>query len=193
MDEKIQCASDGTGPLIQRDYWAVIKSCRLEPEEAMELLRKKFDDLAPENLVRFSNASRPHKALTIGDAMTVKIRMAEEVRVKVVHVTDLSLTIATLDGHPEAGKITFGVYRNERGDVVFHIRSRARSRSVMDLAGFLTAGDAMQTNTWSDFIDRLAHTVGDGVHGHIVADKKEVDEEAEDADMKVPTFVAKER
>lgn len=192
MDEQLQFASDGTGPLLQRDYWAVIHDCRIHPQEIIELLRSKFDQLAPEGLVRFISAARPNQPLSVGDLMEVKIRMTSEVKVRVVDISDLSLTIATVEGHPEAGKITFGAYHNDRGDVIFHIRSRARSSSALHFAGFLTAGDAMQTNTWTDFIDRLAHTVGDGViGGQIFADKQEVDEQTEDADANTPTFIAR--
>ena len=31
------------------------------------------------------------------------------------------ITLGTLEGHPEAGRITFGAYRNERGDVVGNV------------------------------------------------------------------------
>ena len=54
---------------------------------------------------------------------------AFKTRVRVVDTNSLSLTLATDDGHPEAGRITFGVYPNDEGDIVFHIRSRARSGS----------------------------------------------------------------
>ncbi|HUE95701.1 MAG TPA: hypothetical protein VMN39_03530, partial [Longimicrobiaceae bacterium] len=75
--------------------------------------------------------------------------------------------------------------------VIFHIRSRARSSSGANYLGLLTAGDPMQTNTWTDFIDRLAHTVGDGILGKIHAETKEIEDEPEDpATVCSPTFQA---
>lgn len=191
IDEDVQFAADGTGPLLQRDYWAVIQGCRVEPKEVVEFIRSRFHQLAPEGLVRFANDSHPDGPLCVGDSMTVRIRMARKCRVLVTDINDLSMTIVTVNGHPESGKITFGSYRNDRGDVIFHIRSRVRSSSIWHLAGFLSVGDSMQTNTWTDFIDRLANCVGCGIVGPIHADKKKVDEEAADADPYAPTFIAK--
>ncbi len=88
---------------------------------------------------------------------------------RVVHLDRQSFTVATLRGHPEAGRITFGAYRNPRGDVIFHIRSRARSSSSTRYFGFLAAGEPMQTSTWGELINRVAASVGEGVIGFIQA------------------------
>ena len=191
MDPEVQLAGHGKGPLWQRDYWSVIKNCRLSPEEIIGLVRDRFEHLSPKELVQFENGSEAKGPLDLGDTLKVRIRMSPECSVRVVNVCSTSITLATLKGHPEAGKITFGSYRNDRNDVIFHIRSRARSGSRLDLVGFLTAGDPMQTNTWSDFIDRLAQSVGDGVVGEIIADKKKVEDEDQDADLYAPTFIAR--
>jgi hypothetical protein len=121
----------------------------------------------------------------------VTIKGAGTHGVEVVHADSTSFTLATLPGHPEAGRITFGAYRNGRGDVLFHIRSRARSGSLPHLAGFLAAGDAMQTQCWTDFVNRVALTAGDGVVGWIHAEKSKIDDEPDDREvLRGPTFVA---
>ncbi len=50
----------------------------------------------------------------------------------------------------------------------------------------------MQTNTWSDFINRLAASVGDGVAGTIRVEKRQVEEEPGDREVDRPTFIAEE-
>ena len=108
-----------------------------------------------------------------------------------VHEDPNSLTFATLAGHPEAGRITFGAYRNAAGDVIFHIRSRARSSSDSTRLGFLAIGEAMQTNTWTDFINNTVASVGGRVRDAIRAETKEVEQEAEDNEpLGSPTFRA---
>ena len=183
-------ASTGTGPLLQRDYWAVIRSSRLSPTEVASFVRERFVDFPPEPLVTFRRAHRGGP-LEVGDDLEVHIRMERETAVRVIHVDDNSITLATRRGHPEAGHITFGAYRNGRGDVIFHIRSHARSSSASRYAGFLALGKPMQTNTWTDFIDRLAHTVGDGVIGAIYAEEQVLEEEPLPDDAAAPTFVAR--
>ncbi len=191
MKDDVQLAADGIGPLLQRDYWAVIRGCRIEPTKVIQVVRERFAEFAPQNLAHFTFGADPDHPIGEGIVMNVKIRMVPEARVRVVHQDDCSITIATLGGHPEAGKITFGAYRNGHGDVIFHIRSRARASSAANLAGFLIGGDPMQTNTWTEFVDRVAHCVGDGVIRHIHAEKKKVQDEELDAELNAPTLIAR--
>lgn len=188
-ETRLTSAHEGAGPLLQRDYWAVIDGCQLSTRDIMRLVRERFPGFPPQDLVRFEPAE-PGRPLEVGDELRVNIRMEGETAVSVVHADENSMTLATLRGHPEAGRITFGAYRNEAGDVVFHIRSRARSSSPSRRAGFMAVGDPMQTNTWTDFIDRLAHTVGDGVVGMIHADVRHIDDE-EDSRIDTPTYIAR--
>lgn len=183
----LRLASGGSGPLLQRDYWGVIASCQLGPDDFGRLLARRFIDFGPPELVRFRRLDGDGRALEVGDLLEVKIRLAGTFRVQVLHQDERSLTVGTVDGHPESGRITFGAYRNPRGDVVFHIRSRARSSDRSHRLGFLAAGEPMQTNTWSDFINRLATTVGDGVIGFIRAATREVVDEP-DEEAHRPTF-----
>jgi hypothetical protein len=180
-------AEEGVGPLLQRDYWAVLHACPYPPPEVATILREHFLDFPPEPLVVFRRTGEG--PLDVGDELEVKIRLKGTTAVRVVHVGANSLTLATAEGHPEAGRITFGAYRSDRGDVIFHIRSRARSSSSTNYAGFLAAGEAMQTKTWTDFIDHLAHSVADGIVGAIYVETSEVEDAAHD-DADAPTFIA---
>jgi hypothetical protein len=185
----LQHQESGVGPLLERDYWAVIRSANVDPAGLIDGLCRRFPALAPEELVRF--ASLPESGLEVGAEMGVRIAGAGDFGVRVIHRDGQSLTLATLPGHPEAGRITFGAYRNRRGALVFHIRSRARASSVARLLGFLLAGDAMQTNTWSDFINRVAATFGGGVVGRVYAEKRTTHPEPGDHAMDRPTFLAR--
>ncbi|MEO5510517.1 MAG: DUF1990 family protein [Longimicrobiales bacterium] len=182
--------AEGTGRLLQRDYWAVIGNCQLGPQEIAKRVREQFWDFPPPELVKFTRIDGTAAPLATGDEMDVEIRMAGTFRVRVVHVDDNSLTIGTVKGHPEAGRITFGAYRNPRGDVVFHIRSLARSGTRVHLLGFKALGEAMQTNTWTDFIRAMAVCSGSGVLGDIRADTIELDDKDDQDDNVSPTFIA---
>jgi hypothetical protein len=188
--EGLNPASKGAGPLLQRDYWAVLCDCPLSPPEVARVVRERFADFPPEQFVVFRRVGDAAGPLEVGDELEVEIRMSGTAGVRVVHVDANSITLGTAVGHPEAGRITFGAYRNDRGDVLFHIRSRARSSSSTRYAGFLTAGEPMQTNTWTDFIDRLAHNVAEGVIGAIEVETHEIADEDDDA-LDTPTFIAR--
>jgi hypothetical protein len=193
-EQALQSALQGYGPLLQRDYWAIIDSCRFRPSEVIALVTLRFIELPPPDLVAFRLSGDPERPLETGDELDIHIRMAGACRVRVVHKDACSLTLATLEGHPEAGRITFGAYRNDRKDVIFHIRSRARSSSVSKYFGFLTGGDPMQTSTWTDFVNNVAITCGDGVVGWIHAETRELDAEELEAGDKAldrPTYIAR--
>jgi hypothetical protein len=151
------------------------------PATIAQTLVEHFERFAPPDLVRFERAGRAPGALEPGDELAVHIRMAGESRVRIVHRSTLSVTIATMEGHPEAGRITFGVYPNADGETVFHIRSRARSGGPHFSVGFLALGEAMQTNCWTGFVNRIAAAVADGVRDVIHVTTEQVEETDADA------------
>lgn len=181
--------------MMQRDYWAVIDGCRCPPSGVLTMVASHFTELAPSDVVVFErDPDGPPGVLEVGDELDIRIRFSGEARVRVVHVDTCSLTLATLSGHPEAGRITFGAYRNGDGDVVFHIRSRARSSSLFSYIGFLAGGNPMQTTTWTDFVNAVAATCGAGVRGEVQAvtqlqESVQLDEGDERMDR--PTFIAR--
>lgn len=186
---RLKMATRGSGPLLQRDYWAVVTDCRVAPSEIGDVLAAHFAEFAPVETVTFKRADGGDEPIDVGDDLEVHIRMAGTFGVRVLHRDSNSITLGTLEGHPEAGRITFGAYPNRQGETVIHIRSRARASSARRLAQYVTAGEPMQTNTWADFLNRLACTIGESVKGEIHADTKEVEDEP-DEDAHRPTFVA---
>jgi hypothetical protein len=189
MSSELLAAERGRGPLLQRDYWAVIDRCHHDPAGVMRNVSRWFPRFAPAELVVFTC---PDRELREGDELGVRIRGVPLTGVRVIHTDACSLTLATLGGHPEAGRITFGSYRNDRGDVLFHIRSRARSGSRFHRAGFLFMGESMQTRTWGDFVNRVAAALGEGVIGHVYAVTRRVEDEDRGRAEHAPTFLARE-
>lgn len=192
VHEGLLFAADGAGPLLQRDYWALIERCTHTPGQVMECVARHFGEFAPQELCVFTRTGEADAPLEVGEELDVRITGAGQCRVRVIHRDRQSFTLATLPGHPEAGRITFGAYRNARGDVIFHIRSRARSGSRLIYLGFYTGGEAMQTNTWTDFVNNVALTVGAGVIGFIHADTLVMQKTHEAADeIQGPTYLAR--
>ena len=187
MSDELLPATRGSGPLLQRDYWAVLTGGALSPVELMQQVKQQFCRLPPASLVGFTAA----EGIGRGARLDIVIRPGQQCAVSVIHEDDQSLTLGTLEGHPEAGRITFGSYRNGAGDVIFHIRSRARTTTAMKRLGFLAIGDAMQTNTWTDFIRNTAAAVGAQISDAIHADTQHVEELREDDEpLTLPTFTA---
>lgn len=187
MTHDLQPATTGTGPLLQRDYWAVLADCSLSPSDLMQKVKAHFCELPPTALVDFAAP----QGVGLNEELDIVIKPGQHCRVRVLHEDAQSLTLGTLEGHPEAGRITFGAYRNRAGAVIFHIRSRARSKDASRLLGFFAIGEAMQTDTWTDFINNTAVLARARIDGPIRADTEKVDIEADDEQaVPAPTFRA---
>jgi hypothetical protein len=180
-------ASKGVGPLLQRDYWAVLADYDDKPSALMSYIRQHFCEFPPGEIVHFTAG----RGIVLGADIDIAIAPAQQCCVRVVHHDAQSFTLGTLTGHPEAGRITFGAYRNPLGEVILHIRSRARSSRLPERIGFMAIGDAMQTNTWTDFIVNVAARVGARIEGVIHADTEEVEPlPADDDPLDSPTYLA---
>ena len=188
--EPRRTARAGYGPLLQRDHWARIARCELRPSQFGELLARRFWDFSPPGLADFRRVDGTTKPLEVGDDVEVDILFTGRRLVQVLHRNDNSLTFATLAGHPEAGRITFGAYRHDCGDVIFHVRSRARSSKRSIYAGFLAVGSSMQSNTWAGLIERIASATGAGVVDFVYEETIECEDD-EDDEACGPTFIAK--
>lgn len=183
-------ASQGVGPLLERDYWAVIRNCRATPAQIMATVRRHFAAFSPRELVVFERDPPTDRPLDLGDELEVKIVGAGRFRVRVIHLNEQSITVGTEIGHPEAGRITFGCYRNGRGDVIFHIRSHARSSSLFKRTGFRAMGEVMQTSTWTEFVNRVAVAFGEGPIGFIHAETRRCEDEPYESVTHAPTYLA---
>lgn len=188
----LQTADKGAGPLLQRDYWAVLEPPEPGPRAVAKALFERFAAFAPPDLLSFGRLSPTGDGIEEGEVLSVKIEGLGTYRVRVVHRDELSLTLATEEGHPEAGRITFGVYPNANGETVVHIRSRARAGSPAFALTFPAAGKALQTTTWVGFLQRLAAETSAGIRDVIHEESREVEEtEADRRVDDVPaTFVA---
>lgn len=186
--EKVVSAREGAGPLLERDYYARLRGSDLSPSQVMELVRRNFVSLAPDGLAAFHTGKQD--GIDVGDELDIRIFGAGDCRVRVVHRDAQSITFGTLEGHPEAGRITFGCYRDDEGELLFHIRSRARSESLLRLFGFVVVGEAMQTNTWTDFISRTG-ALARGSAGAVHAAMRTLDDEGEEDVVDRPTFLAR--
>lgn len=187
--DPLTLAEDGVGPLLQRDYWGVIRECRGTPAQVIDAVRAHLWDLADPELLEFRRIDGTKKPLVEGDELEVHIRFAGTFGIRVLDRGEQSITIGTLEGHPEAGKVTIGAYRNSRGDVLMHARSRARSGSWLHYAGFLAGAEGMQANAWTELINRTAAAVGKGVIGFITAETGRVRPGPEDTGN-LPTYRA---
>ena len=178
-------ATEGFGPLLEREYVAEVVEARKSAEEVGRMLRERFPEFAPTETAVFE-CSGDSPLLEVGDEMEINITLRGRCRVRIVHHDERSLTLRTLKGHPEAGRITFGADCGDDGRLTLKILSRTRASGIGNFVGYLLLGKQLQSRCWIKFLDRLATATGGRVEGRIrvrtrpvpevPADRKGVDE-----------------
>jgi hypothetical protein len=174
--EPVQVATEGAGPLWQRDYTGVIVDTPYAPEEVLKLLLRDFPSFSPDAGAKFHRLGDPEKPLVVDEEMTIDLRGYGKCVVRVVKIDDRSITLRTLEGHLEAGRITFGAFHDERSRLVFRIRSRARIGGPLRYLGYRLFGMPIQTAIWVEFVQRVAAATGGRLEGEVVVENRKVRE-----------------
>jgi len=186
---EVAYAAGGVGPLLQRDYSGVIQGSRCTPEELARLVREQFVEFAPPETAAFQKTGDGDAPLKVGDEFRIRLGGFMPCRVRAVHIDDTTLTLRTLDGHPEAGRISFRAGRDDDQRLTFQIRSRARSGGMLKYLGFLLMGRAMQARCWIRFIGRVAEASGGRLASPVRVKTSRVEEEPADcAGLDTSTF-----
>jgi len=193
-DEPVQVATDGTGPLWQRDYFASIEGTDYAPEDALKLLLREFPRFSPDAAAKFTRRGDPEQPLQLGEEMDIDLQGYGPCAVRVVRIEPRSLTLRTIAGHLEAGRITFGAYRDEESRLVFHICSRSRINGPIRYLGYRLIGMPVQERIWVTFVERVAQAVGGQVVDKVHVETHKTRETASDrGNAQSPTFVANDR
>ena len=100
----------------------------------------------------------------MGDEYDITLLGPWNGRVRVVESTARHFTLVTLDGHPEAGHISFSVApvadSNDTLQVLIESWARARDAIVAVAYGTLGVGKQVQTEVWITFLQRLSALAG---------------------------------
>ena len=185
----VQLAPEGVGPLLERDYIAVLAGTDCTPERVMEIIRSDFPSFSPDALAKFTRTDGKTTPLTVGDTMHVRIPGGGESAVIVTQLDARSMTVRTMEGHMEAGRNTFGSYYDEQGRLVVHVRSRSRISDMKRYVMYRLGGIFAQTSVWVTFIKRVAEACGAEIVDGVDTDTREVPDSAADAgEVEAPTF-----
>jgi hypothetical protein len=144
--------ADGTGTLHRQRYWADIHGSKLTEEELFEVVRTEFYALAPSGLLEVGAEPGSRTAMEEGATLTLEIPLRGHIQVRCVDISDCTLTMVTLEGHPLSGAIRFDVTEVSPGVLRFEVRSFTRSADLIDRIGMRTFGKVAQRATWRSVV-----------------------------------------
>jgi len=159
-----QGSDEGAGPLLHRRYEIELPDRAVSSDMVLRLMQLHLTELTPAALAEFEKSSGSDNVFGVGDEYDITMLGPWNGAVRVSEVTRDSFTLVTLDGHPEAGHITFSVEDDatSQGLIQVRIESWARSRDGLVAAAYdtLKIGKQVQTEVWITFLQRLAELAG---------------------------------
>lgn len=150
----------GTGPLVQRIFYAFLAGVRRSPSDLFESFRRRFADLVPESTMGPAKEPVAESRIEKGTTLTLSLPMRGHVQVRVIELTDSSMTVATLSGHPLAGSVTFRFTGVPGEDLRFEVETCDRPATPPDALAMYPLGILMKRWNWSKVVERTAEFSG---------------------------------
>ncbi|MFE9171890.1 DUF1990 domain-containing protein [Streptomyces kebangsaanensis] len=169
VDDRVQRAEDGFGPLYHRLFRVNIAAADLDAGRLIEWVCRDFKRFVPSEVVDIHTGELRDQGLDVADELLVEMPGPWNGPVRVVRRDADSLRLVTLRGHMEAGQVQFRA-RKDDDLLVFEIELWActGSRLVHLLYSHLRLAKEIQLNMWVRFCLSAVTASGgrlvDGVH-----------------------------
>ena len=113
-----------------------------------------------------------------GATLTAALPLRGNIQIRVEEVTPLSLTLATLRGHPLAGVVRFSTNGQGSGPIQFEVTVFARAATVFDWIALNSGGSIAQDRTWRSVVERVVEISG-GSSGSVEEEKDTLSDDEE--------------
>ncbi len=160
----LQREEDGAGPRFHRRYEVDVGETTKTPEALIASIGADIQAYVPDEIAVFEKVIGEPGRLAVDDEFDIQIRSPWNGPVRVVEAEPTRFTLATLEGHIEAGQIRFAATEHPTapGALRFAIESWARSRDgVVDVVyDELGLAKKAQQAMWTFFCERVADDCG---------------------------------
>jgi hypothetical protein len=158
----LQGTEDGVGPLMHRTYVTRLREAELDAGELMGKFAARPNCAAPTALASFVKHDGEEGEARVGDEFTVRMPGPWDGPVRVVDLGPTHLSLATLDGHLEAGRISFDARDLAPGRLEVRIEAWARGGDRVSNLLFdrLRVNKEVQLHMWTSVLERLVRLSG---------------------------------
>ncbi len=154
---------NGFGALWQKTYQVQMNGAQTTPQEVVKLWKEKLPLLMPSDSRFYPSISgvKPGELVLINATIPgIPGGMPVSTGVLILYADDVSFSVMTPEGHPEAGFNTFSSYE-EDGIVTAQIQSLARANDPIFEFGFrFMGGSKQQENIWRHVLAKLSAEFG---------------------------------
>ena len=143
------------------------------------------------------NEPAAERRIELGATLTLSLPLRGHVQVRVVELTDTSMTYATVAGHPLAGEVIFRFTGVPGEDLRFEVETCDRPANPPDALAMYPLGILMKRWNWAKVVERVADFSGARPPIEVKTSEQTLaDEEARKAEeeirQRVDTFARKE-
>lgn len=154
---------NGFGALWQKTYRVLLKDAQVSPQEVVRVWKEKLPLLMPPDSRFYPSVAgvSPGEVVLINATLPgIPGGMPVSTGVLILYADDVSFSVMTPEGHPEAGFNTFSSYE-EDGNVYAQIQSLARANDPIFEVGFRFMGGAkQQERIWAYVLSKLSAEFG---------------------------------
>lgn len=154
---------NGFGQLWQKTYRVKLEGLQVSPQDVVKLWKQVLPELMPADSRFYPSISgvKPGEVLLINATLPgIPGGMPVSTGVLILYADDVSFSVMTPEGHPEAGFNTFSAYEEE-GVTVCQIQSLARANDPIYELGFrLMGGSKQQEKIWRHVLTQLSTRLG---------------------------------
>lgn len=173
-----QLPKEGIGPLTMRHYIAPLRTVMRQPAELFAEFRRFFFEIVPESTMGPAHEPVHVPVLEKGATLTLSLPLRGHVQVRVAEITETSLTLVTLAGHPLAGSVVFRFLGTPGADLRFEVETCERPSSLPDFLAMFPLGTMLQSWNWTTVARRTAELVGEP-SPEITTDERQLTEQEE--------------
>jgi len=154
---------NGFGALWQKTYRIRLEGSTATPQEVVKLWKEKLPLLMPDDSRFYPSVSgvKPGEVVVINATLPgIPGGMPVSTGVLILYADDVSFSVMTPEGHPEAGFNTFSAYEDD-GVTTAQIQSLARANDPVFEFGFrFMGGSKQQENIWRRVLTNLGKEFG---------------------------------
>ena len=171
-----QLPDEGLGNLEHKRFALNVVNATTDATALMKELRSRFDEFTPWTL---EIASEPNTPQTVAEGYTITMGLPGRgnVQVRVAELTDTSLAMITLEGHPLAGAVQISLEDTAPGSIRIQVEVYDRTSGLLDWILMRTAGSPLQDYTWETLVRRLAEASGGESAGEVEVEVETLDSE----------------
>lgn len=171
---KTQSPRQGFGQLWRKTYRLPLIGASVTPQQVAAEWKEHFSDFQPPE----NHVYPPLRGMKPGEVILIEAETPGappiSTGVLVIDADDTSFTLATPQGHPEAGWVEFKAETRDDGTVVAQVQSMARASDPLYELAFRLRGSKEQERIWRHVLTALgAHF---GVRGKVELNKVRADE-----------------